>query len=69
MTKWLTWDDLTDEEKVAARESYICIREHEEDRHRDDITNNPDYDYPITGDSVEGCRFERMESGCIYVDI
>ena len=31
-TIWLHWDDLTPEEKKQARESYITIREQEEER-------------------------------------
>lgn len=66
---FLHWNDLTEAEKEQAKESYICLREYEEDRNRDDVTSNPDYDYPITGDGVESCRFERMESGNIFVII
>lgn len=67
--EWLTWDDLTEAEKEEAKESYICIREYEEERNRNDITSNPDYDYPITADGIECCKFERMASGYIFVNI
>lgn len=70
MTKFLRWDDLTPAEQEQARESYICIREYEECRDRDDVISNPDYDYPIDGDYVECCKFERdEETGYIWVII
>lgn len=67
MTQWLSWDDLTELEKEQATESYIYIREVEEQRQRDEITK--DYPEPINPKRVEGCRFERMSDGYIYVDI
>ena len=67
--KQLTWNYLTDEEKEQARESYICFREQEEERERNDVTSNPDYGYVITGNGVENCRFERNKDGYIFVNI
>lgn len=66
---WLAWSDLTKEEKEQAKESYIYIRECEEGRNRNDITSNPDYDYPITADGIEYCKFERMKDGYIFINI
>ena len=67
MTQWLSWNDLTEMEKAQATESYIWIREQEEQRQRDEITE--EYPEPINPDGVTCCRFERMEDGYIYVDI
>ena len=50
---WLHWEDLTQEEKKQARESYITIRELEEE---------------IVSD-IAGKRFQRMPDGYIYVDV
>lgn len=36
--KYLKWNDLTDDEKEQAKESYIGIREWEEQRDRNDVT-------------------------------
>lgn len=65
--EWLTWNDLTDEEKKQARETYISIREAEEERRRDEITE--EYPYPIDGDGVLNRRFLRESDGYITVDI
>lgn len=56
--RWLTWDDLTDEEKRQATDSYLSIRADAEDD-MDDIDVS----------CVECCRFERQEDGYIYVDL
>jgi hypothetical protein len=67
--KYLTWNDLTEAEKEQAKESYIGVREWEEERSRDDTTSNKDYDCPISTDILEDCRFERTESGYIVIYI
>lgn len=58
-TAWLSWEELTEEEQLQARESYIFLRAGEEE------TNES----CIDGDGVLCCRFERMPDGCIYVDL
>lgn len=65
--KWLQWNDLTSAEKIQATESYICIREIEENRSRNEV--NKDYPELIDASYVECCRFERMNDGYIYVDV
>lgn len=67
--KFLRWNDLTEEEKEQATESYIAVREWEEERNRDDVTSNTDYDNPIDVDMLECCRFKRTESGYIEIYI
>ena len=66
---WLTWDELTEAEKEQSTESYIGIREWEEERNRSDVTSNKDYDKPINTDMLKDCRFERTESGYIIIHI
>lgn len=63
----LTWNDLTEEEKEQAKETYLYIREIEEDRHENEITQ--DYEEPINKNYVKYCRFERKENGYIEVII
>lgn len=67
--KWLSWDELTEEQKEQAQESYMLMREEEEERARDDVFSNPDYDEPIDPEGVKSCRFEIMEDGYVYVDL
>lgn len=65
---FLQWSDLTKEEQEQAMESYINIREREEERDRNEVTN--DYPEPIDGTEVENCLFERrQEDGYIFVII
>lgn len=66
---WLKWDDLNRTERAQARESYISIREYEEERDRDDVVSNPNYNKPIDGSGVRCCGFQRMPDGYIYVNI
>lgn len=63
----LSWDDLTDEEKKQATETYISIRETEEGRSRDEV--NDDYPEPIDPEFVKGCTFFRNKDGYIEVNI
>lgn len=63
----ILWEDLSAEERKLALEQYICIREREEGRARDE-TNN-DYPVPIDGSYVECCTFVRMPNGGIEVVI
>ena len=66
---WLYWNDLTEEEREMATETYIYTRECEEGRERNDVISNPDYPDPIDPEVVQGCRFLRKENECIIVDI
>lgn len=61
----LTWEDLTFDEQEQVRESYICFRECEEERSRDEVTDA--YPEPINGDNVRGYAFHRTEDG--YIEI
>lgn len=58
---WLHWEDLTPEEKKQARESYITIRELEEE-----IANST---ASRRASDIAGKRFQRMPDGYIYVDV
>lgn len=62
----LRWEHLTEEEKEQAKETYLCIRECEEERGRNDIS--PDYPNPIDWEGVMDCHFER-DNGYIHVII
>jgi hypothetical protein len=57
---WLKWSDLTGKEKECAIECYKAIREYEEEY----VCS-----YERASNNVVDCRFERMEDGCIYVDL
>lgn len=59
---WLHWEDLTPAEKKQARESYITIRELEEEKPRSTVIKKYRND-------VVNKRFERMPDGYIYVDV
>lgn len=61
-TVWLQWYDLTPEEKKQARESYIMIRELEEEKARSTMVKK-------YGNDVASRRFQRMPDGYIYVDL
>lgn len=61
-TVWLYWEDLTPEEKKQACESYITIRELEEEKSRSTVIKKYRND-------VVNKRFERMPDGYIYVDV
>ena len=65
----VNWNDLTEAEKAQATESYVCIREEEEQRSRDEVTD--EYPYPIDPANVECCRgfYRNLETGYIFVDI
>ncbi|MCI5515261.1 MAG: hypothetical protein MR398_05550 [Oscillospiraceae bacterium] len=70
MKKYLTWDELTPEQKQVAINQYVYIREEEENRSRNDILSNPDYDEPIDWSNVKSCKFELdTENGTIFVII
>lgn len=64
-SEFLKWNDLTKAEQEQAKETYIRIREDEEERDRNEITN--DYPEPIDSTGVEGCSFERQADG--YIDV
>ena len=55
----LTWKDLDESEKYAAQEQYLCIREDEEERSRDET--NEWFSNPIDPSGVECCTFYREE--------
>lgn len=59
---WLHWEDLTPAEKKQVRESYITIRELEEEKSRSTMIKKYRND-------VVNKRFERMPDGYIYVDV
>lgn len=61
-TIWLSWEDLTPEEKKQARESYYTLRELEEEKARSTIIRK-------YGNDVVNKRFERLPDGYIYVDL
>lgn len=70
MKKYLTWDELTPEQKQVAINQYVYIREEEENRSRNDILSNPDYDEPIDWSNVKSCKFELDTENCtIFVII
>ncbi len=60
MNNWLSWNDLTKEEKEQAIESYRYFREQEEEE-------------PCSRKRAEGevkcCRFERQDDGYIFVNL
>lgn len=58
---WLHWEDLTQEEKKQARESYITIRELEEEIAHSTASKRVS--------DIAGKRFQRMPDGYIYVDV
>ena len=60
-TLWLHWEDLTPEEKKQARESYITIREQEEEIAHSTASRRVS--------DIAGKRFQRMPDGYIYVDV
>lgn len=57
----LNWNDLTNVEKAQAKETYLCIREQEENRSRDEFTD--DYPDPMCACGVVCCKFQRVSSG------
>lgn len=59
---WLHWENLTPAEKKQARESYITIRELEEEKSRSTVIKKYRND-------VVNKRFERKPDGYIYVDV
>ena len=70
MKKYLTWDELTPEQKQVAINQYVYIREEEENRSWNDILSNPDYDEPIDWSNVKACKFEHVtENDTIFVII
>lgn len=70
MKKYLTWDELTPEQKQVAINQYVYIREEEENRSWNDILCNPDYDEPIDWSNVKSCKFEYdTENDTIFVII
>ena len=67
LNKYHKWDDLTLPEQEYVKEQYLSIREHEENRGRNEITQ--DYPEPIDWRGVKDCYFERKENGTIDVII
>lgn len=60
-----SWDDLTSEQKEQATEEYLCIREAEEDRGRNET--NKDYPDPIDPEGVKNCSFRIQADGYVMV--
>ena len=67
MAQQLYWNDLSEAEKFQATETYVYIRECEEERDRNQITN--EYPKPIDPKGVECCTFFREDDGYITVII
>jgi hypothetical protein len=65
--KYIKWNDLTLPEQEYVKEQYLSIREQEEDRGRDETTQ--DYPEPMDWRGVKDCYFERKENGSIDVII
>lgn len=65
----LSWDELSPQEKAQAQESYLCIKENEEKRGRNEVTD--EHPEPINPDGVKLCKFKReiFESGKTYLYI
>lgn len=65
----LTWKDLDEYEKAAAEEQYLCIREDEEQRSRDET--NEWFPDPIDPEGVKSCTFirESFEDGTTTVNV
>ena len=61
----LDWNDLNIYEQAQAKEQYLCIRETEEQRGRDEITK--EYPNPMDWRFVKECLFKRNEQGFIDV--
>ena len=57
--KILMWNDLEPWEQEVAKEQYLFIREQEEERARDEITE--EYPYPMDWTLVKECTFTRNE--------
>ena len=64
-SKYKVWEELTLSEQEQAKEIYLSIREHEENRSRDETTQ--DYPEPMDWREVRYCLFERKENG--YIDV
>ena len=62
---FLNWNDLTNAEREQTINTYLCIREEEEQRDRNEVTET--YPEPMDWRLVKPCKFERRESG--YVDV
>lgn len=70
MKKYLTWDELTPEQKQVVINQYVYIREEEENRSWNDILSNPDYDEPIDWSNVKSCKFKYdTENDTVFVII
>lgn len=64
LRRW-RWDELTPEQQAQATETYLCIRETEEGRKRDEV--NQDYLEPIDPEGVKNCTLKVRADG--YVDV
>lgn len=70
MKKYLTWDELTPEQKQVVINQYVYIREEEENKSWNDILSNPDYDEPIDWSNVKSCKFKYdTENDTVFVII
>ena len=67
MIETVIWDDLKDYEKEQVINTYLCIREVEEGRDRNEVTQ--DYPEPMDWRFVKGCRFLRNGNGYVEVII
>lgn len=53
--------------REQALNSYLCIREEEEQRDRNEVTD--EYPNPMDWRAVKSCKFERQNNGYISVII
>ena len=65
--EFVKWDDLKEHEKEQAINTYLCIREMEERRSRDETT--PEYPEPMDWRFVKECKLQRNKTGYIEVII
>lgn len=65
MNEYLTWNDLSDVEKEQATNTYLFIREIEEERNRCEVTE--EYPEPMNWEAVKDCKFQRRDNG--YIDV
>lgn len=70
-TIWLKFNDLTEEEKEQAINSYVCIRYEEEQGYYDSNGDKctEDEAYNRAKNNIGCCSFERMEDGYIFVNM
>lgn len=59
------FEDLSARERAQVTETYLCIREHEENRARNKTTK--EYPEPIDPSGVKNCTlYKDLDSGYVY---